>query len=68
MIMKHIRGKLHLLISIVSGATIIYYQTPMTLIVTMILGGISLLMIEYDVENNVGRRTFAHKGISDMSI
>ncbi|CAD8120936.1 unnamed protein product [Paramecium sonneborni] len=57
--MKSINNKLHISLSILSAALFVVYQQPYVLILTMMMGGITTIMVEYDAENTIGRRTFA---------
>lgn len=50
--------KLHAIIVVISIASTLFYQQPYALVITMLLGGMTTLMVEYDSENTAGRRTF----------
>ncbi|CAK61895.1 unnamed protein product (macronuclear) [Paramecium tetraurelia] len=55
---KSINNKMHIALSVLSAALFVAYQQPYVLILTMMMGGIITIMVEYDAENTIGRRTF----------
>ncbi|CAD8155765.1 unnamed protein product [Paramecium pentaurelia] len=58
MAVKTINNKMHMSLSILSAILFVTYQQPYVLILTMMMGGIITIMVEYDAENTIGRRTF----------
>lgn len=51
MIMDFVKNKLDAAIVVVTASTVFYLPYPATLLTLIVLGGLLMLMLEYDVEN-----------------
>lgn len=46
--LQHLNTKLNILISLISGVAVYFFQSPMNMVLIMGMGGMIQLMVEYD--------------------
>ena len=55
MIIEYVSSRLDVAIVIVSAIAVSLFPNPETLITLLVLGGLMMLMLEYDIENRENR-------------